>query len=619
MPAGKDNGWMKRIDELFADALAINPTVKAERTRRVEADQLMFSWLNRLQQAAGWPFCERGKVVRFDPKARLLLIEVPTPESARKATELVLRWMVDTCNAASAGSDVSELLEETPRLVQMLTDASSGNLMSPFLATAVELGIPSLELAGQVYQFGYGSRGRLLDYTFTDQTPRIGALLARDKVQACRVLQQSGIPVPENRIVSHPDEAEKAACDLGFPVVVKPADLDGGMGVAAGLTTPDEVREAFFAVRKLSKRILVEKHVDGRDYRLTVFMGELIWAVERVPGGVTGDGLHSVRELVEKLNEGPLRGDTPQSLLKRIELDKEALSLLSREGMNESSIPGKGRFVRLRRAANVACGGMPVTVTGMVHTDNRSLAIRAASSLRLDIAGVDMLIPDISLSWKETGAAVCEVNAQPGVDLAEKKRSPLYGRILRSLVKGNGRIPVALILGAPSSWQIASEVSSRLAENGIVAGWNGKEGVFVGSVPVTAGFRKPYDAACTLVVDRSVDAVVLCINDAGVLQTGLPFERFDLLVLAGSDLVSSAGQSRDNRPVGMQPLLDALLPCCDGKVMVVAGSGAEVRMPPGSAAQLIRGGVPRSQAASVIAKAMISIDARHCKVLSVPD
>jgi hypothetical protein len=61
----------------------------------------------------------------------------------------------------------------------------------------------------------------------------------------------------------------------------------------------------------------------------------------------------------------------------------------------------------------------------------------------------------------------------------------------------------------------------------------------------------------------------------------------------------------------MQPLLDALLPCCDGKVMVVAGSGAEVRMPPGSAAVLMKEAVSRNEAASVIAEAMIAADVIH--------
>jgi mRNA-degrading endonuclease HigB of HigAB toxin-antitoxin module len=50
--------------------------------------------------------------------------------------------------------------------------------------------------------------------------------------------------------------------------VVKPADLDAGIAVSADLRTPAEVRQAFDAVKVYSDRVLVEKHVAGRDYRL---------------------------------------------------------------------------------------------------------------------------------------------------------------------------------------------------------------------------------------------------------------------------------------------------------------------------------------------------------------
>ena len=51
----------------------------------------------------------------------------------------------------------------------------------------------------------------------------------------------------------------------------------------------------------------VEKHMPGRDYRVTVLQGEVIWAIERVPGGIEGDGQTSVRGLIEQLNNDPRR------------------------------------------------------------------------------------------------------------------------------------------------------------------------------------------------------------------------------------------------------------------------------------------------------------------------
>ena len=162
------------------------------------------------------------------------------------------------------------------------------------------------------------------------------------------------------------------------------------------------------------------RNISGRDYRLNVFNGELIWAIERVPGGVTGDGKSSITKLVELLNSDPLRGEGTHAPLKQLNLDDEARQLLRQYSRDENSVPAEGEFVRLRRNANVATGGTPVSVFDQIHPDNKLLAIRAAAALRLDLAGVDLLIPDIGQSWKLGGAAVCEVNSQP--NLGQKRR-----------------------------------------------------------------------------------------------------------------------------------------------------------------------------------------------------
>src|SRR5260370_972154 len=78
------------------------------------------------------------------------------------------------------------------------------------------------------------------------------------------------------------------------------------------------VREAFDEASRYSDRVLVEKFVDGLDYRLSVFRGQLIWATERTPGGVIGDGRSTVRELVDQLNADPARADHPSNSMRQL-------------------------------------------------------------------------------------------------------------------------------------------------------------------------------------------------------------------------------------------------------------------------------------------------------------
>jgi len=600
------------LSDILQKELGVNvmPRSKFCDTDQENVVNLLLYWMSIIQQAANVPVFEPGKIIGVQPETSSVLVILPAFSSSYRLTGQVFFWLLNVFNGVYAGKDIDASIKELPFIVKQQEQIVPGFSNTPrFLKAAFTIGIPSSELAGGVYQFGYGVRARLLDSTFTDQTPRLGAHLARMKTLAAKVLRRAGIPVPDHISVSDVKGAEKAVYDLGFPVVIKPADMDGGTGVAAGLTTHEEVRKAFAAAQKRSKNILVEKHFDGRDYRLTVLQGELVSAVERVPGGVTGDGSSTVQTLLDRLNDDPHRGDGPHSLLKRIVVDDDLKSLLEKAGLSLKSVPREGEFIRLRRIANVACGGMPVAVLEQVHPDNSLLAVRAAAALRLDLAGVDLLIPDISRSWRESGAVVCEVNAQP--DLGGITSSHIYEQILRKLVQGSGRIPIAVVIGASSDLNVAQAIAARLGDVGLVTGKMDHEGVSIGAVMIVGKDVDPYTGGRILTGDKSVDAVVLCLNDTSILNTGLPFERFDLLVIAGSNIMPS-GQSGQPDEVQLLALFEFILPCCDGRVIVVTGPGMNVPSPLQSLPQeLLTEYVTNSNVVAVIAEAMIEADGKH--------
>ena len=100
--------------------------------------------------------------------------------------------------------------------------------------------------------------------------------------------------------------------------------------------------QAFEAARKHSGQILVEKHVEGRDYRLVGFNGELIWAIERVPGGVMGDGQHTVAQLLQRRNADPRRGSGQYSPLKTLTLDETSPGIYTYDNPSFFLLDGEG-------------------------------------------------------------------------------------------------------------------------------------------------------------------------------------------------------------------------------------------------------------------------------------
>ena len=76
--------------------------------------------------------------------------------------------------------------------------------------------------------------------------------------------------------------------------------------------------------------VVVESYVTGNDYRCLVIGGKVAAIAERVPASVTGDGEHTVRELVDIANADPRRGIGHEKVLTRIKLDDGAEELAAR-------------------------------------------------------------------------------------------------------------------------------------------------------------------------------------------------------------------------------------------------------------------------------------------------
>ncbi len=454
------------------------------------------------------------------------LLALPSLGQDHSAIHAVLSWIIQVINLILHDLPTKTAITSLADLNMLVRRYSpQGFNTANFLRAADEANIPWQQVTRNTYQFGWGAKSRWLDSSFTDATPNISTRLARDKVASAAVLRRAGIPVPDHSLSNDADHAVMIAKELGYPVVIKPADKDGGLGVSAGLKDENAVRKAFIMARAHSPSVLVEKHFEGNDYRLQVHQGKVFWAVHRIPGGITGDGTKDITQLLRELNEDPLRGEEGGNLLKRIAMDDEALDLLTEQGLTLTSVPKAGQFVRLRRAANVAVGGVPVPVLEDAHPDNLVLAIRAARALRLDLAGIDLLIPDIRHSWLETGAVICEVNAQPQL-------SPnLPALLLKQLVDGNGRIPLVMILGdvLRTAWFI--NCYGTLKKERVNLGAVLQRSIELSGQHV-ASAHSTLQGVQSLLADPLTQAVLAVCNDAEMLSTGAPVDCLDVLVLA---------------------------------------------------------------------------------------
>ena len=344
-------------------------------------------------------------------------------------------------------------------------------------------------------------------------------------------MRDLGLPVPEQRIVRRASEAVRAAKRIGFPVVLKPLDGNHGRGVSINLKTDEEVEVGFKKAAEHGRTIIVESHIEGFDHRLLVVNGELVAAAKREPGHIVGDAKHTIAELVDIVNEDPRRGVGHEKVLTRLEFDHQAERLLSKSGYDKDTVPKKGEVVYLRSTANLSTGGTALDVTDIIHPDNREMAIRSIRAIGLDIGGVDFLTNDISLSYREAGGAICEVNAGPGfrMHVAPSEGTPrdVAGPVIDMLFPPETpkRVPIAAITGTNGKTTTSRMLAHVLKMTGFTVGMTSTDGVYIDGKLTVSGDMTGPTSAHMILRDPSIDAAVMETARGGLLRSGLGYRR----------------------------------------------------------------------------------------------
>lgn len=409
---------------------------------------------------------------------------------------------------------------------------STGSLVK----AAQERDIPWIRLnEGSLVQFGHGKFQQRIQATITSETRHIAVEISCDKEDTHNLLNDLGLPVPQQRIVYSAREAVQAAYKIGFPVVVKPLDANHGRGVSINLMKDAEVEAGFTEAEAHSKSaaILVESFVTGFDHRMLIVNNKLVAVAKRVPGHVIGDGKHSIAELVDITNEDPRRGIGHQKVLTMLEIDNQAKRLIADAGHTADTVLAAGAVFYLRATANLSTGGTAIDLTDVVHPDNRDMAERAIMAVGLDVGGVDFLIDDITRSYKDIGGAIVEVNAAPGFRMhvapSEGQPRDVAGKVIDMLfpLGQKSRIPIAAITGTNGKTTTSRMLGHIMKTSGKVVGMTSTDGVYVdGKLSVKGDMTGPKSAQMVL-RDPTVDFAVMETARGGLVRSGLGYQRSD--------------------------------------------------------------------------------------------
>lgn len=447
----------------------------------------------------------------------------------------------------SAVQIVIEILAERKIDLQKYQNAilskSKENALGPsadsIYTAAKKLKIPVRRIAANsLLQLGYGKNQQRVQAAVSDRTSLIAADIVQDKELTKQLLSRSLVPTPLGVVISSEIEIDEAIKQFSGPYVLKPIDGSHGDGVFLNLENAEEIKSALKTIQKFSSRFLLEKMHTGKDYRILVIDGKLAAAAERSPPQITGDGNHTITELIEMLNQDPLRGEGHESFFTKVAIDEIMVEYLKKQNLQPDSVLKLGQRIQLRGNANLSCGGTAIDVTGNVSDEIKILCERVSRIVGLDICGIDIIAKDISLSVKESELTVLEVNAGPGLRMhllgKLNSESHVGTKIVKMLYNDSddSRIPIISVTGTNGKTTVVRLLHKIMLDGGQTnVGMTNTDGIWIGKNQIAKGDSSGPASAELLLQDSSVESAIFEIARGGLLRAGLAYDWSDVGVL----------------------------------------------------------------------------------------
>ena len=454
-----------------------------------------------------------------------------------RAGRLAVEAAVDVLGALCRGEEAN-LKPIIAELHEIREEEFFGPSTYSIVAEAESRNIPYIQLKNtSIIQLGYGVNQRRIWATTTNLTSHAGVEVAGNKNRTKAMLKDAGVPVPRGTTVYSEDGLRDAIEELGFPLVTKPLNGNHGKGATIHIMNWTDAAAGFKAAQAYSRAVIVEQFIEGFDFRLLVVNGKLIAAAKRTPAAVTGDGISTIKQLIDKVNEDPRRGVGHERTLTSIKADQHTLDLLAKQRRGLDTVLPAGETQYLKSTANISTGGTASDVTDLIHPYNLLLAERVAGIVGLDICGIDLLAYDIAVPLNESRGAVIEVNAAPGFRMHIDPTEGLARNVAAPVVDmlfppgSSGRIPIIAVTGTNGKTTTTRLIAHIVGSKGYKVGFTTTDGIYIQGVQLQKGDCTGAQSAEFVLRDPTVNFAVLETARGGMLRSGLAFHTCDIAVV----------------------------------------------------------------------------------------
>lgn len=212
--------------------------------------------------------------------------------------------------------------------------------------------------------------------------------------------------------------------NLKFPLVIKPYDTYGGVGVITDIDDFSKLMNLIPTISKTTDAIIIEEQVIGDTYRIFVFNNIILDIYKIRKPKIVGDGKSSVTKLLKNyINEQEVK-------LIKSQIDYD---LIKKQGYNINSIIPKNKKVIITNLCNASIGSEPLTVNkNNIHPANIEFFKKVARTVNLNACGIDYITKDLKIPYYIYGSVI-ETNSKPGIQLYIKNNPDVIHELLNNI------------------------------------------------------------------------------------------------------------------------------------------------------------------------------------------
>lgn len=232
-----------------------------------------------------------------------------------------------------------------------------------------------------------------------------------DKALLKERLLQEGVAVSKGKSFSDWKDAEKYFESAEKPLIVKPRLGSRGRHTSTHLYTLEDFRKAFEVAQQLCHHVIVEEHLVGSVYRGTVIDGKLAGVLAGDPPRITGDGVHSIRTLIEEKNTNR------HERVGEVKYTDKLNTFLAKFSYTLDTVLSAGETIDLTEKIGLSYGGNAREVTPDVHPKLHAELERAANIIGDPFLGFDFITTDVSVDPDTVKWGIIECNTVPFINL----------------------------------------------------------------------------------------------------------------------------------------------------------------------------------------------------------